>query len=139
MAPVGAHITRGIPIKEFGSRFNPDKILDYSLHYDVNEKKKKVVCVIQYIDSFGNGITNVPIRNDFVKGTTLFLKHDSNIKIEFGDQSYVCKYVTHFGSVSINMITLLKGSTNFLEIAKNQASAANDIGFSVGDIITINL
>jgi len=41
MAPVGAHITKDIPIKEFGPRFNHDKILDYSLHYDVNEKKKK--------------------------------------------------------------------------------------------------
>jgi len=139
MAPVGAHITRDIPIKEFGPRFNHDKILDYSLHYDVNEKKKKIECVIQYIDSFGNAITNVPIRNDFVKGTTLFLKHDSSIKIEFGDQSYVCRYVTHFGSVPINMLTLLKGSTNFLEIAKNQANAAKDIGFNVGDIITLNL
>jgi len=37
------------------------------------------------------------------------------------------------------MLTLLKGSTNFLEIAKNQANAAKDIGFNVGDIITLNL
>ncbi len=139
MAPVGAHITRDIPIKEFGPKFNHDKILDYSLHYDINEKKKKIECVIQYIDSFGNGITNVPIRNDFIKGTALFLKHDSSIKIEFRDQSYVCRYVTHFGSVPINMLTVLKGSTNFLEIAKNQANAAKEIGFNVGDIITLNL
>ncbi len=89
--------------------------------------------------SFGNAITNVPIRNDFIKGTALFLKHDSSIKIEFGDQSYMCRYVTHFGSVPINMLTLLKGSTNFLEIAKNQANAAKEIGFNVGDIITLNL
>jgi S-adenosylmethionine hydrolase len=139
MAPVGAHITRGIPIIEFGAQFEVDKILDYPLHYNTNENEKKIECVIQYIDSFGNGITNVPIRNNFIKGTSLFLKHDLNIKIDFRAQSYDCRYVSHFGSVPINTLILLKGSTNFLEISKNQANAATSIGFNVGDIITINL
>jgi len=138
MAPVGAHITRGIPIKEFGPRFDLDKILDYPLHYNVNENEKKIECVIQYIDSFGNGITNVPIKNNFIKGTSLFLRHDSNINLKFSNQSYECRYVTHFGSVQKNTLVLLKGSTNFLEISKNQANAAKKIGFNVGDIISIN-
>jgi S-adenosylmethionine hydrolase len=139
MAPVGAHLTRGIPIREFGSKFNPDKILEYSLHYNVNENEKKIESIIQYIDTFGNGITNIPIRNDFIKGTSLFLKQDTDIKLKFHEKSYGCVYVTHFGGVPKNSLIVLKGSTNFLEISKNQANAAKDIGFNVGDIITFYL
>ncbi len=137
MAPVGAYITDGIPLNEFGSHFSVNKIISQPIKYEINVEKKRIDCVIQYVDSFGNGITNIPIRNNFVKGTKLFLKHDSTLTLRKEDQSHEGTFVTHFGSVAINDLVFLIGSSGFLEISKNQGNASRDLGFKVGDSIII--
>ncbi len=139
MAPVGAYITKGISLKEFGNRFDIKDIIEHRIKYKINLQNKKVECVIQYIDSYGNGVTNIPIRNNFIKNTSLFFKEDSIINIEFNDVVYEGKFVSHFESVPINSLIFLKGSTGYLELSKNQGNVAKDLSFKVGDIITISL
>ncbi len=137
MAPVGAHIINGIPLSNFGSQFNPKNFINYSLEFEVKPKKKIIRCVVQYIDSFGNGTTNIPIENNSIIGTSLSLTKGGIIKFKFNNKEYEGKFTSHFADVPKNSLLFLKGSSNFLEISKNQGNAAKDIGFKVGDIITV--
>ncbi len=139
MATVGAYMTNGISINEFGNRFDIKDIIEHRIKYQVNLQSKKIQCVIQFIDSFGNGVTNIPIRNNFIKNTSLFIKEDSIINFEINDIERKGKFVSHFESVPIDSLIFLKGSTGFLEISENQGNAAKDLSFKVGDIITISL
>ena len=137
MAPVGAHIINGIPLSNLGRQFNPKNFINYSLEFEVKPKKKIIRCVVQYIDSFGNGITNIPIENNSIIGTSLSLTKGGIIKFKFNNKEYEGEFTSHFTDVPKNSLLFLKGSSNFLEISKNQGNAAKDIGFKVGDIITV--
>lgn len=139
MAPVGAHLTNLIPLKEFGSRFDFKKIKELEIPFEANTEDREIIAIIQYIDSFGNAVTSIPIRNDFIKGTELIIKQDSLVKLMINDKSHQGKYVSHFGSEPKNTLVFLTGSTGFLEISKNQANAALDLGLKVGDLIKIQL
>ena len=47
------------------------------------------------------------------------------------------KFTSHFDNVPVGSLLFLKGSSNFLEISKNQGNAAQDIGLKVGDVVKI--
>lgn len=139
MAPVGGHITKGVALQNFGPKFDPKNFVKVPIDYEILQNEKKIRCTIQYIDSFGNGITNILIENKFVKGTVLSLKEGASLKLLINKKEYCGKFVSHFASVSIGSMLFIKGSSNYLEISINQGNAAKDIGFKIGDIITIAL
>ena len=139
MAPVGAHIVNGVPLSNFGDQFDPDNFIEYQIPLEVVEEKKLINCTIQYVDSFGNGTTNIPMENESIKGSSLKIKEGDNIKIKFKNQEYKGKFTFHFAKVPISSLLFLKGSSGYLEISINQGNAAEHIGFKVGDIITIIL
>jgi len=139
MAPVAAHITLGVKIKEIGPYFELEKILKYPVIYGVDQNNKKIECTIQYIDSFGNITTNIPIRSNFIKGTSLPIVYGDSINFQWEDQNYEAKLTTHFGTEPKNQFLFIIGSSGFLEISRNQDNAAKYLGLKVGDIITITL
>jgi hypothetical protein len=139
MAPVGAHILNGIHLNDFGPPFEPINFTKYPIEYKVLPEKKVIQCTIMYVDNFGNGITNIAIEKNFIKGTSLSLKENMVIALEFKNQKYEGKFISHFASASLNSLVFLKGSTNYLEISINQGNASKGIGFKSGDIITIKL
>ena len=105
----------------------------------VVEEKKLIKCTIQYIDSFGNGTTNIPLKNETIQGTLLKIKEDDKLKIKLKNQEYEGIYSSHFAKVPKGFLLFLKGSSEYLEISINQGNAAEQIGFKVGDIVTIIL
>jgi len=139
MAPVGAYITKGISLENFGPTFNLKKLFKTSIDYDVNYNEKIIVSTIQYIDSFGNTTTNIPIKRGKIKNSSLLLKNNNILKFQFKDKIYSGKFVKKFTDVPIRSLLFMEGSSGFLEISKNQGNAAKDLGFKVGDIITITL
>ena len=139
MAPVGAYILNGIPLNNFGPSFDPLDFAKYPIEYKVIPEKRLIRCTIVYVDNFGNGITNIAIEKNYIKGTSLSLKENMVIALEFKYQKYNGKFISHFASASLNSLVFLKGSTNYLEISINQGNASKDIGFKSGDIITIKL
>ena len=139
MAPVGAHIVNGVPLSNFGDQFDPDNFIAYQISLEVLEEKKLINCTIQYIDNFGNAITNIPLENENIKGTSLKIKEGDKLKIKLKNQEYEGIYSSHFAKVPKGSFLFLKGSSGFLEISINQGNAAEHIGFKVGDIITIVL
>ncbi len=139
MAPVGAHIVNGVPLRNFGEPFDPDNFIDYTILFEVLEDKKLINCTIQYIDSFGNGTTNIPLENETITGTSLKIKQGDTLKMTLNNQEYEGTYSSHFTKVPKGSFLFMKGSSGYLEIAINQGNAAEQIGFKLGDLITIIL
>ncbi len=139
MSPVGAYISKGLSLDIFGPKFDSKSFIKYNIFYQIFTNEKKIQGIIQYIDSFGNITTNIPIENENIKGSSLKIKEGDNIKIKFKNQEYEGKFTFHFAKVPIRSLLFLKGSSGFLEISINQGNAAEHIGFKVGDIIIIVL
>ncbi|HEY0090668.1 MAG TPA: SAM-dependent chlorinase/fluorinase [Candidatus Lokiarchaeia archaeon] len=137
MAPVGAYISKKIPLKNFGPQFNLKNLIEYPIIYEFLAKEKTIRCTIQYIDSFGNGITNILVENNVIQNTSLILDEFKNVNLQFKDKTYRCLLSTHYADVPLGSTLILKGSSDFLEISKNQGNAAEEMDFKVGDIITI--
>ena len=131
MAPIGAYLSKGVDINKFGSKFPIAKLKDFPI-----ELKKisdyEIRCTIQYIDEFGNIITNI-------KGNSLIFKEDTEMTIRIGEQKIRGNFVKFFEEVFVNSLLFIVGSSGFLEISKNQGNAASDLGLKVGDILTVEL
>jgi len=139
MAPVGTYILNGIPLNDFGPKFDPKNLVNKPILYEILFKEKIIKCIIQYIDSFGNGTTNIPIKNKKIKGTELTLEEGKKFKLKNKNKEYEGKFVSHFAFVPKNSLVFIIGSSNYLEISINQGNASKEIGFKVGDIIEIVL
>ena len=139
MAPVGAHIANGIPLSNFGPQFDLNNFVEYPIKFEVLEERKLINCTIQYIDSFGNITTNIPIQDNIIKDTSIELYECKTIKISTKAKEFEGKFALHFADVPKKSLLFLKGSSNFLEISINQGNAAERIGFKVGDTITFIL
>ena len=139
MAPVGAHILNGVPLRNFGESFDPDNFVHYNISYEVFEEKKKINCIVQYIDSFGNGTTNIPIENNSITGTSLKISEGDTLRLHLKNQEVKGTFSSHFAKVRKGSILFSKGSSGYLEIAINQGNASEQIGFKLGDTITVIL
>lgn len=139
MAPIAAYITSGVLLKEFGTEFNIDNLKSSPLEYKILNKDKKIACYLQYIDEFGNGITNFPINEKCSDEFPFSLEDGNSIILEYNERKFKGTFTTHFSRNNPGTLLFLKGSTGYLEISMNQQSAANYIGFKVGDLIIINL
>lgn len=139
MAPVGAHIINGVPLSNFGSVFDLKNLVEYPIKLEISEENRSINCTIQYLDSFGNLITNIPIHNNIIDTTSLKIKEGDNLKIIINNQEYEGKYSSYFGNAPLNSLLFLKGSSGYLEISVNQGSAAEYMDLKVGQIIKIVL
>jgi len=139
MAPVGAYITNGIPLPNFGSYFNPKKFVHYPIKYELKPKEHIIECTIQYVDSFGNITTNIPIKDNLIRDTEIELYEGKSIIFSANNKEIKGIYASHFADVPKKNLLFLKGSSNFLEISINQGNAAENLNVSIGDIIIIDL
>lgn len=139
MAPVGAHLISGVPLNKFGPNFNLNNLKESPIVNNVDIEKKILRCSIQYIDSFGNGITNIPMINNKIQNTKLNINEDTKINVDIRGKIYEGLFTSNFSSVPIESILFLVGSTGFLEISINQGNASKKLGFNVGEIITFKL
>ena len=131
MAPIGAYLSKGVDIDKFGSKF----LISNLTKFPIEIKKisnTEIKCTIQYIDEFGNLITN--IKENFV-----ILEEGAEMAIKTGEQKIKGKFVKIFEEVFVDSLLFIIGSSGFLEIAKNQGNAASDLSLKVGDVIIIEL
>ena len=139
MAPVAAHLLSGVLLNQFGPNFDLNKLKKLTNIYDINFEKKTIKCLIQYIDSFGNGTTNIPIVKNKIQNSELFVNEGRKIKISIRGNNYEGVFTSHFSNVSVKSILFLVGSTGFLEISINQGNASQILGFNVGEWVSITL
>ena len=58
-APVGAHLASGLPLEALGTKINLDSLVKLPLP-PLQTSSHQIIGCIQYIDYFGNLITNIP-------------------------------------------------------------------------------
>lgn len=141
MAPVGAYITKdkNFPLSDLGSKFDFNRLIKIPIIFKIDLENRSIMSSIQYIDSFGNGTTTIPIIGNKIKDSDLTLEDELKISIFINNNEYDGIFSSHFSSVPKDSILFLVGSTGFLEVSINQGHAAKILDFKVGDIITIRL
>ncbi|MGO9096436.1 MAG: S-adenosyl-l-methionine hydroxide adenosyltransferase family protein [Bryobacteraceae bacterium] len=121
-APTAAHLAKGTPVALFGK-----PIADYcrlEFYKPVRTGKRVWKGAILKVDRFGNLITNFHIEEFPVLRTRAF--------VMTAGQREITVLARTFGEQSLGELFLLVGSSGYLEVAANQASAAKMTGAAVG-------
>lgn len=113
-APVAAHLARGISLDKLGKKINTETLVKTNLP-NLEFKKDGLVGYIQYIDIYGNLITNIPEK--LLENKSWFIQ-ELDLKIEQKNT---------YSDVPINELVALIGSHGYLEIAVNGGSAAEKL------------
>ena len=134
MIPVAAHLSRGLELFSIGNPKESVIVLpDFEPKY--SEKDFLLNGMIQYIDDFGNIITNVPSKEFHLLTHNKF----SKFRLDYLDTNYDVKLVPFFAENPSENILLIEGSSSFLEICQNQKNAATTLKAKVGDVFQIIL
>jgi S-adenosylmethionine hydrolase len=129
-APIAAHLANNKSLEEFGpltETWNQMKIPE------VVEKKGEISGEIIRIDRFGNLITNIPKR--LIENKQFFQR--KYMQIEISDQNLKIPLCNSYNEVKIGEFLGIIGSTNFLEISKNQESAADALNARNKEKVTV--
>jgi S-adenosylmethionine hydrolase len=139
MAPIGAYLSKNISLNKFGPRLDPKDLTSYPITYDISKKDKSIHCTIQYIDNFGNIVTNIPIIDEKIKDTNFMLQKGSILMLKTDENKYQGILQSEYKNTEINQLFFIKGSSGYLEISMNQESAAKKLNLQAGDSIQIRL
>ncbi len=126
-APVGAHLSRGVPIGELGNPVAQPVQLTLP---EPQVTEEAVIGHIIWIDSFGNLVTDVSreILESLERQNGVVI-HAGSAKIDHFNRSYA--------ESEIGEVLAIIGSFNRLEISINQGNAAQVLGLKRGDTVTI--
>jgi hypothetical protein len=122
-APVAAHLASGVPLQELGQEIDPESLVKLDLA-ECTQTQTDITGCIQYIDFFGNLVTNIP--GSFVS---------RNWYVQVGDLSI--PGVERYSDVESGNILALIGSHSWVEIAVSNGNAQLQLQISVGDIIQV--
>jgi len=126
-APVGARLSKGMPVDIVGHRISDFVDLDFG-NFGVDGPF--LVGEVVFSDSFGNVITNIP-EDAFLR----FCTFDSNVEVNGRKVPFVRTY----GFVGQEEALALIGSHGFLEIAINKGNAALKFGLKSRDQVVIKV
>jgi S-adenosylmethionine hydrolase len=125
-ASVGAHLASGVPLEALGTAIDLTTLVQLSLpEYRLTDTG--VEGYIQYVDHFGNLITNIP--GTVVQGKPWWVEAAGSIIP--GEQTYSDRLVG-------NLIALV-GSHGCIEIALNQGNAQARLSLGTGDAVQVML
>ncbi|MHA1519562.1 MAG: SAM hydrolase/SAM-dependent halogenase family protein [Promethearchaeota archaeon] len=132
MMPVAAHFTQGLELFSVGEIKDEICMLD-DLEPKISDDNRTIEALVQYSDSFGNLITNISISQfySFYHQTAPFLH------LHFHDKEFQIKVTRIFAGNSSDSLLFVEGSSGFMEICLNQASAHEFLAASVGDHLTL--
>ncbi len=139
MAPVAAYISKGIKLNEFGPNFDLSDLVHYSTIFNVDEINKVIEATVLYMDDFGNIALNIPMKDNYIDGTSIHLTSGAKIDLMIGTRHHRGTCSTHFSAVPEGTLLFSPGSNNYLEISKNQGNASLELGCRVGDVVTLSL
>jgi len=120
-APAAAHLSLGVHPDELGERIDDPLVLDFPKQR--YEGTYRITGTVIYVDRFGNLITNVRLTGDELPSITTITLKDTAIKGI--SQTY--------REARPGEPLALVGSSGFVEIACNEASAAEVLGAGRGD------
>ena len=123
-APVGAHLASGISLNQLGQEIDPQSLIRLELPKCTRTKNGFLGC-IQYIDYFGNLVTNIPGNNLETK----------NWSVHIGEKTI--KGCRTYTDVTVREPISLVGSHGWVEIAVNSGNAQLQLQIQLGDSVEI--
>lgn len=123
-APVGAHLANGVPFRELGKTIDLSTLVQLDLPQLIHTPVEIIGC-IQYIDRFGNLVTNIPGNDVENKTWTVRLAG----QVIPGCQTY--------SNVSLGEALALVGSHGWVEIALNCDNAQVQLQQHWGDRVEV--
>ena len=123
-APVGAHLANGVSLEQLGREIDPASLVKLDIS-ECSLTETGVAGCIQYIDHFGNLVSNIP--GSYVQGKTWYVKV-AELTIP-GCETY--------GDVKIGDVIALVGSHGWVEIAISSGNAQSQLQMQLGDEVEV--
>lgn len=123
-APCAAHLASGVPIENLGREIDIDSLAELDLPKCSYITTGAVGC-IQYIDIFGNLITNIP--GSYVEGKNWYITV-GDIKVKGGET---------YNSVPVGSAIALVGSEGWVEIAINKGNAQQQLNIQLAQTVEV--
>ena len=123
-AAVGANLASGVSLKQLGQEINPASLVKMDIG-ECKQTKTGVVGCIQYIDHFGNLVSNIP--GSYLQGKTWCVQA-SGLTIP-GCETY--------SNVKIGETIALVGSHGWVEIAVNSGNANSQLQIKLEDVLVV--
>ncbi|WP_204105509.1 MULTISPECIES: SAM-dependent chlorinase/fluorinase [Spirulina sp. CCY15215] len=114
-APVGAHLANGVPLEKVGTAIDPRSLIRWQIP-PLKSTPTEICGCIQYIDRFGNLVSNIPAAS--VAGKSWALKWQEK-KIPSGHT---------YSDRAVGELIALIGSHGWVEIAVSQELTAKSSG-----------
>ncbi len=125
-APVGAHLANGVSLQQLGKAIAPDSLIQLPLT-ELEISATEIIGCIQYIDRFGNLITNIPAEAIEGKSWSVIVK----------EREISCGKT--YSDVEVGEIIALVGSHNWLEIAVRNGNAKEKLQIDWGEKVIIKI
>ncbi|MEA5581021.1 SAM-dependent chlorinase/fluorinase [Nodularia harveyana UHCC-0300] len=113
-APIGAHLASGVPLKQLGTEIDAATLVQLNIG-ECNPTNSGVTGCIQYIDHFGNLVSNIPGK--YVQGQNWCVQA-AGVQIP-GCETY--------SDVKVGELAALVGSHGWVEIAINSGNASSQL------------
>ncbi|MBD2531568.1 SAM-dependent chlorinase/fluorinase [Nostoc flagelliforme FACHB-838] len=123
-APVGANLASGVPLKQLGQEIDPASLVKLDIS-NCKQTTNGVAGCIQYIDHFGNLVSN--IAGTHVQGKTWCVQV-AGLSIP-GCETY--------SDVNVGEIIALVGSHGWVEIAINRGNAHSQLQINLQDALQV--
>lgn len=123
-APVGAHLANGVSLQKLGRKINPESLVNLDLPECYRQDDSVMGC-IQYIDGFGNLVTNIPYS--YLEG--------NNWIVEIKGRKI--KAHSTYSDVKLGELIALIGSHGWVEIAVNSGNARWKLDVDNGERVRI--
>jgi S-adenosylmethionine hydrolase len=123
-APVAAHLASGVPLLELGREINPETLVKLDID-KCDETANGVVGCVQYIDHFGNLISNIPAS--YVQGKTW--------RVQAG--GFTIPGCVTYSEVGVGEALALVGSHGWVEIAINSGNAQEKLQINWQDTLEL--
>lgn len=125
-SPVAAYLAKGEKLNGFGKPVKKEELVKVPIYKPI-KTGNNYIGKVQYIDHFGNIITNIP--NDLVKS-----KIQGKIRnIEFTG------LMSSFAFIEPNKLGSINGSSGYIELFVNKGNAAKLTGAQVNDNIEFHI
>ncbi|TFG04854.1 MAG: hypothetical protein EU536_03680, partial [Promethearchaeota archaeon] len=130
-APVAAHLAICRKIENFGQPIN--SLIRLKIP-EINIKSDGIEAEIIHIDRFGNLITNIS-QKLFAEN---YKGQKNSVKLVVKQKNLEIPICSSYSQVMIGELLGIFGSYGFLEISRNQASAAEELGLQINDRLFIH-
>jgi S-adenosylmethionine hydrolase len=128
-APAAAHLARGAKPAQFGKQINDHIQIEGIVPEELAQNTWRGA--ILKADRFGNLVTNFHIDEFFAINTNPFSMRVGRVKIR--------RLALTFSDAEQGELAVVEGSSGYLEITANQASAAEKLGCSAGAPVDLQI